>query len=930
MDWPGTAVTKDPWPGTPRQGDSGDTVWPGTPKASAPAASSWPGSPKASTSAPGPAKPASAPAPGPAVRAYDPKDPKAIVADVAGFTKQRAHEEMDQLRQRNAEDRKHLLPNPLHTVENIGNIAGVILSPIGGAAQALGERLPGAQFTHGGKRTQAQKMGDLAEFITPIPGKAIGEGAKAVGKAAEGVKDTLEAGRIARQAKNFKATKLPKAPVSPELAETAMARRPSEVHEVGPIVGDEKHPATRTANALYRLGGSKTADEIEMKQFLKGLPKEINNPKTAEALYTAIEQKMVDPNAKIPAELQPAYEQIKPLLDESTDIINELRASKDPDAEAFADDVGYVHRIKSGDVGREQNLIGEQRSPFEGKKSLAKTASAQKARKFFVLEDAKGQRYFQDQPDPDWKAGDQVPGSFNEPLTVKPATTAEIEANTSTRYQKDAIRNTVKNLLELRRAKRNIETLDATLADMKSRGVAMQKEWRYKDPEGRWQNATGNEDVPKGWTTLHDVPQFKGWYFDVNDPQVQELKDWLPERGKEKWLDSYDRINNFLLRSNFLSPFIHPKNIAEFWTVGRGGDWLHPQGYAGLAKTMPRAVTEVLTMGPAYRRYLREGSALMHGDAATQGFHASLVDKGAQELTEDPKTFAAMMKAFGLKMNPAEAYKRITQASHRMMWAMGDIMMLQRQLELEAKGLPIREAIRKAEEMIPNYRVPSQILSQRWLGQLFRNNRLLSIGRYHYNKLNAWGTMFKKIAKGSPQERAEAFGQFVVAAILGSAVIPAMDKVVKIATGNKDARIKRGGLMAVPDEMQRVASGDQDWEHALASMIDISPMMNVGAKAIFNKDLYRGGQAVIDPNASPLGKGVQAVEGAAGSFGPTNLGMEAISPSYGPGRMAASQIGVDLPNPKSAAGRAKGKKAGLRSARRREARDPLEQMVRGQ
>lgn len=873
-----------------------------------------------------------------AARAYDPLSPGAIAADVKGFTRQRAHEGMEKLRGRMAEDKKSLFPNPLHTVENIGDIAGVLVSPVGGAVQAVAERLPGAQSTHGGTRTQAQKMGDLAEFITPVPTGAIGKGAKAVGEGVEAVKGAVEEGRIARQAEKLKATRLPKPPKgipgpveppSPELAETAMARRPSEVHEVGPIVGTEKNPATRTANALYRLGGSKTADEIEMKKFLGGLPKEINNPQTAEALYTAIEQKLVDPNAEIPRELKPAYDRIKPLLDESTDIINELRASKDPDAEAFADDIGYVHRIKAGEEGRTPDLIGEQRSPFEGKKSLAKTAAAQKGRKFFVLEDAKGHRYFQEQADPDWKPGDQVPGSFNEPLTVKQATTAEIEANTPVRYQKDAIRNTVKNVLELRRAKRNIETLDATLADMKSRGVAMQKEWRYKDDQGRWVSATGKEDVPRGWATLHDVPQFKGWYFDVNDPQVQELKDWLPERGKENWLDSYDRINNFMLRSNFLSPFIHPKNIAEFWGVSRGGDWLMPQGYVGLTKTMPRAVTEVLTMGPAYRRYLREGSALMHGDAATQGFHASLVDKGAQELTEDPKTFAQMMKAFGVKMNPAEAYKRITSASHRMMWAMGDIMMLQRQLELEAKGLPVREAIRKAEETIPNYRVPSQILGQRWMGALFRNNRLLSIGRYHYNKLNAWGTMFRKIAKGSPEERKEAFGQFVAAAIMGSAVIPAMDKVVKIATGNQDARLKRGGMLGVPDEVSRVASGEQDWQHALASMIDISPMMNVGSKAIFNKDLYRGGQPVIDPQASPLGKGVQALEAAGGTFGPTNLGLEAVSPSYGPARMAASQVGVDLPTPKSQAGRAKGKKYGLRNARRREARDPLQQLIQG-
>lgn len=904
------------------------------------------------------AAPAKAPKPGEPghaeIKPYDPMSPGQIWADIKGFTKQRAHENLEAIRQRHQQDAEAMAKaspvqkadprrqggNILHTVEDIENLAGVLVSPSGGVGETLGNRLPGGigSYRDGGKRTRAQKLGDLAEFITPVPVEKVVKGAQAAEDAIKGIPGALEARQIAKQAKDFKATKLPKAPKAsgaasqPELAETGRIRTPSEADAAGPMVGNEKHPATRTANALYRLGGSKTADEIEMKKFVESLPKEMNNPETAEALYHAIEQKMVDPKATIPIKLRPLYAKIKPLLDEATDIINELRAANDPEAEAFADDMGYVHRVKAGDEVK-GDIGGENRNPFQGKKTLAQTAASQRSRKFFVLEDAKGNRHFQEEPDPDWKVGDQVPGSFNEPLTVKQATTREIEANTQVRYQKDAVRNTVKNLLELRRAKRNVEVLGQTLEDMKARGVAMQKEWRYKDENGRWISATGNQDKPPKWTSLHDQPQFKGWYFDPNDAQVQELKDWLPERGKEDWLNHYDRINNFLLRSNFLSPFIHPKNIAEFWTVARGGDWLHPQGYGRLAKTMPRAVAEVLTMGPAYRRYLREGSALMYGDAATQGFHASLVDKAGQELTQDPRTFAAMMKAFGLKMNPAEAYKRITDASHRMMWAMGDMMMLQRQLELEAKGLSIREAIRKAEETIPNYRVPAQIADSptwgRFLSSTLRNNRIVSIGRYHYNKLNAWGTMFKKLAKGSPEERKEAFGQFVVAAILGSAVIPAMDKAVQIATGNDKAKIKRGGMMSVPQSVADVATGEEDLPHAMSSVIDISPIPNAALKAMFDKDMYRGGQPVIDPNASPLGMGVQAAEAAAGSFGPTNLGLEALSKTFGPGRMVASQFGVDLPNQASQASRAKGKKYARRQAQAREKKDPIEQMLKG-
>jgi hypothetical protein len=876
-----------------------------------------------------------------AKQAPSPWSPGQVVADVVGRTKMRAGESMDALKKRSDADKGNLLPNPVHTAENIADIAGVLLSPVGGAGDALGTRVDPNYGKPGSKGGEEKKYGDLAEMVTPIPVEKAVRLAKGAKTAVTGGIDALKAGMVERKAARA-APDLsefmgkPKAEAAPDLSAFMEAKPLHEdaqglhaegsAESAGPIVGNEKDPATRTANALYRLGGGKTADEIEMKQFREGLPPEITDPKVKEELYHAIEQQMVDPSFEIPEHLQPAYQAIKPVMDESRDIINRLMQSKDPEARQFAEDSGFVHRVVPDAKVAED---GSRRDPFYGGKSLVQKASSQKGRKYYVLEGEDGARTFIDDPDKDWKPGDQVPGSFDEPMTVKQATTKEIEANTKTRYQKDAIDNSIKNLLELRRADRNVATLKDTLEDMKARGVAHQEEWTYKDENGVERVARANQETPHGFQSLHDVPQFKGWKFDVNDPQVQELKDWLPKKD-EPWLHQLDRVNNFMLRSNFLSPFIHPKNIAEFWGVSRGFDWLHPQGYGTLAKTLPRAVSEVLTMGPAYRRYLREGSALMSGDSRVQGFHAALVNKGAEELTQDPKTVAQIVKSFGLKVGTTarDIYKAVTDVSHKMMWMTGDIMMLQRQLELEAKGLPIREAIKKAEETIPNYRVPAQILKQRWLAQALKNNRLLSIGRYHYNKINAWGTMFKKIAKGSSEERKEALGQFLVAVILGSAVVPVMNKAVQVATGNDKAKLKLGGMLGVPDTAARYAKGDEGLPQAIASVLDISPAATAGIEAITQRN-PRTGQNLIEPESTPVGKTAQGLEALGSQFGPTNLAMEAASPTFGAGRMAASQVGVDLPTVDPDVQKAKRQKYGRRTAKGREKKDPLENLLKG-
>jgi hypothetical protein len=846
-----------------------------------------------------------------------------------------------------------------------GDVLGVALSPIGGAAEAASHFLPDdvpsevakhdpkvAAFQAKQRRTAPgdaeRALGDVAETLTPIPGA---EGAEALRGASRLGREALAGGReavAAGDAARLHTTTLPKPPkMTPVEGDPFQAtggpgkpRSLAAAVEVPPrtsIVGDETNPATRTANALYRLNGSNIADKIELGRARAELQKAHGDK--SEALYHALEEPLVKSDAAMPTELQEAKAALDPYLKEQTEISNRLRKRADPTLDAYLEDQGYVHRIRSD----QPNVLdasdqGGPRSPFQSRKSLVKTADSQKQRKFIVLEDtssgkrtvvdtAKDKAYRELKPGMTYRPPGEGP-SGAKPLTFKVAqpTTREIEAAGPTRYKKDAIDNTIANVFQLRRVERNLDVLEQTLSDMKERGVAHREEWTYPDPETgrRTVGSAKRPEEAKGFKSLPDVPQLKGWVFNHEDAQVQELKDWLPKHS-EDWVDSLDRINNFMLRSNFLSPFVHPKNIAEFWGASRGWDWLHPQGYGRLARTLPEAWREVATMGPKYQRYLREGSAMLSADARTQDFHSFLTDTAGQQLIKDLKSFKALTDAMGVKIRPDKLYKSYQEWSHKMMWMVGDTMMMQRVLELQEKGTPIRDAIRKAEEMIPNYRVPAQIMDSktggRMLHHMFANNRFFSVGRYHYSKLAAWGRMFKKIAKGTPEEKVEAAGQFVAMAVMGAMIIPAIDEGLKIATGNQNARVKRGGVLSLPDAAGRLYKGEEGPAQAIAQVIDLSPEAELGTEMIKQKDFY--GEDLASKFKSPAGNIAGEVNPALSQFGPLQ-GVEGLGkPGQGAERVAGNMFGLDLPPRPPGSVKASTAKMLRGKARKQEGNDPL-------
>jgi hypothetical protein len=497
------------------------------------------------------------------------------------------------------------------------------------------------------------------------------------------------------------------------------------------------------------------------------------------------------------------------------------------------------------------------------------------------------------------------------------------------RYHRNAVVNTVDNVLRLRRVERNIEVLDRTLEDAKAQGLAHREEWHVKNDRGEWVRYRADAPTPKTFVRLDHIPQLRGWAFDPKVANV--LKDYHPAPEAPLWKVLGD-VNRVITGTLFWNPLIHGANVLNHWIIGRGWDWMTPGGYKSLALDGVKAVREVLTMGPEYRRMLREGSALLYADTHLRDFHQLMLQKAGAELTGDPQTWKALARAFALgDMTPVQLVKLIYRTSGKALWAMNDIFMLQRTFELQRKGMATRAAIHEAERDIPNYRVPAEVMGSRAVSEALKSPNLLLFGRYRYGQIRAWGEMFRDLWKGGPEgQRMDALGKFLVAMLTAQVIYPAADYALRLVTGrkdDKDVRVKRFGAFSIPDAAVQMTKQQKDWSAFVSTLVIPAPVPTIALEAGRNLDF--AGRKIVEPQSTPLGQAVQAGEYAAGKIQPLQQAM-GMAKEGGVPRELGKMVGLDIPPEGREQVRERAKRFDRRRAMKRERKDPILRAIRGE
>jgi len=170
-------------------------------------------------------------------------------------------------------------------------------------------------------------------------------------------------------------------------------------------------------------------------------------------------------------------------------------------------------------------------------------------------------------------------------------------------------------------------------------------------------------------------------------------------------------------------------------------------------------------------------------------------------------------------------------------------------------------------------------------------------------------------------------GKLTILGAIGILGHPPFDAALKSIIGNRNAEVQRfrrfGPIRAGVDIAQSLAGMDGQQRGVvqdLASFITFSPVIQRGVESYYNRDMFTG-QQLVNPYSTPLGKGVQAGEAAAGAIYPLRLGMQAAK--QGPGALAPL-VGARLPQHPPGYVPPKVRQIERGKARSRERHDPVE------
>lgn len=612
-----------------------------------------------------------------------------------------------------------------------------------------------------------------------------------------------------------------------------------------------KEQVVNLSDDLQRVKQSGVADRAEIGNRIATSPKEVLDKDLQEKFYHAIEdpEKMA---ALSPQERALFDQHIQPLRDEANQLYNTI---KNLGGEKMVDDPTYVHRIAKGHAPQYDTLSGEAANPIAGTKSLSKTTSALKERKFYAIENAEGRRFVVSR-DADggvsvWKDGkptkirkeaDLQPGTGMEiggqDWEVKQARTSEIEANSSVRYYKNAMLNTADAVVRMREVARNMEFLEKT-----------------KSSPWWLENATrvgGNKKIPAGWRQPK-LPQLHDWYV---NPKLANVLDDFYKPGVFDANSSLRKVNQFAIGSIFWNPLPHIENVAAHWFTGRGWDWIRPGPIRHFATDAGRAIQAVVTQNKLYQDFLREGGGLVYGGVKNAEFYQAMGRKFGMGIEKNWGAWHPIAKKLGFN-KPGEFIAWWYGKVRNVLWAANDIFMMHRYLELERKGMPRGKAIKEAEKHIPNYRIPPEVLGSRTFSQILQEPGITVFSRYHYGMWKSYMNLITDMAKGSTKEKIDALGNMAALGFLLYGVYPALDYALQKLTGDPKAQKLRRGAASVPNWTKEMYDGDLSFPQFLSNTITLAPATKEGLQQFTGKDWFTG---------QDLGGVVPRVEHAAGAL----------------------------------------------------------------
>lgn len=671
------------------------------------------------------------------------------------------------------------------------------------------------------------------------------------------------------------------------------------------------------------IANSVPADEAAMMRMFKAQPKEWLDPAAQKKFFNESEARLgADDPSKV--EISP---ETKAFLDAHADLFDEQHSLAMRQAELLRDQElpeeerarglrtvheGHVHRILVGEenLGHELNP-NVNRDPITGitpqSRSLSSWDPGMQSRKnWVVLEDAQGNRIWggtleqvADQHE-GAKYGDKITTGSGT-YTLKPARTADIEANTPLRFRQNLLGATVQDVMTRRAVVRALEMIRDTKPRLQEQGLFR--------PEGA--GAT-----PPGWVKV-DVPQFRGYAPERIARPLNNFYQNAWERGD--LLPALVKMNHWLISSLFVSPIGHLRNEAAHFVPTAGWQMINPAGLARMLYYGRQAAHDVYTMSPRYEEFKRNDGALLGSATRTRNFTQLMWTKWLHEVAADEGgrwSQVAKYSGFGTLRNLIQWE---WQNSNKILWNGGDILRqtlyLMRQNPDGIGWAPKRtmaEAIHDVNKGMPTYYIPSEVLRSGKLAEFFKNPLYQIFGRYRHGQISALYNDARDLAgpARTPQERFEAVGR--VLAFGG------------MYSGMAKLGIYAGGA-TLAHAVYGLATGDKNWDQGLGSWWVVAPILKAMEFVRNNKDYF--GHDLWVRGGNTLSNVIREAESVARQFPAGQLAMEMFQPG-GALKVAEKLLGWDAPAEKDPAKVAAQQKREIAAAQSASRKDPVETAIR--
>lgn len=371
------------------------------------------------------------------------------------------------------------------------------------------------------------------------------------------------------------------------------------------------------------------------------------------------------------------------------------------------------------------------------------------------------------------------------------ATRKEIEqaTNGEIKYHDNAFGVYSTALLQTRRALRSVRLLNEIKQAPEFNEIA-------RGPGAK------SKDIPKGWREIPDAPEFRGYRFEPH--YAEEIEDFLKGANRDMGkLNLLDKLNRFTLNLLFWANPIHAYNITDAF--------LTTKGLGGLAKDLPgttsdllKSIKSVATRDKYNMQQARAGVPLPGLDTAGEEFRRMTLDIMGIKARQDPKNFLQYIKRFGFD-NPKDFFERMSEVSHKAVFSWQDVLQQTLERGYMRQGMSQAEATEKAAKTFMNYRTPSRVMDQRWMGQALQGQAWLDFPKYAYGRLKGVYNIANDARKGDPH----AIDQALMIAALYEFGQHVINPLLKQYTGQDNAEAGNFGYTGLVDQGVKLAEGQR-------------------------------------------------------------------------------------------------------------------------